>query len=317
MIGLKSDWLFESKTCHYVVEDYEGALARWCPGCGDHAVLTSIQRLCQEEQLPPEKTVFVSGIGCSSRFPHYMKTYGFHGLHGRALPVAEGVKSRRPDLNVFVATGDGDCCSIGTAHWVHSIRYNMDMTVMLLDNRIYGLTKKQSSPTTHKGFSSNTHPRGAFLSPINPLMVTMAITNASFVARTVDWNPPHLHATLKAAYHHKGLSFIHIVQRCPHYLPTANATFQDNPDLVLMLDHADGIPITDGTRKYFKNQMQHDPRDRSEAFHVAQREDVLPIGLFYWNPDAERYDEMTCQGAGMTVTEKREAFEKEIQRFLI
>src|SRR5574340_163607 len=115
------------------INDYEGAVARWCGGCGDHAILTAVQKLCRDEQLAPEKTVFVSGIGCSSRFPHYMKTYGFHGLHGRALPVATGVRSRRPDLNIFVATGDGDCCAIGTAHWIHAIRYNMDMTILLLD----------------------------------------------------------------------------------------------------------------------------------------------------------------------------------------
>ena len=130
-------------------------------GCGDHAVLGALSSVWPaDEQLPPEKTVFVSGIGCSSRFPHYMKTYGFHGLHGRPLPVACGVRSRRPDLHVFVVTGDGDCCAIGTAHWIHAIRYNMKMTVMLLDNHIYGLTKMQTSPTSPVGTKSNTHPYG-------------------------------------------------------------------------------------------------------------------------------------------------------------
>ncbi len=128
-----------------------------------------MQRLCSEEDLAPENTVFVSGIGCSSRLPHYMKTYGFHGLHGRALPVACGVKSRRPDLDIWVATGDGDCCSIGTAHWVHATRYNMNMTVMLHDNQIYGLTKNQASPTSPIGTRSNTTPRGALLEPFDPL----------------------------------------------------------------------------------------------------------------------------------------------------
>ena len=145
---------------YYTLEDYEGATPRWCPGCGDHAVLTAVQRLCRDEQLPPEKTVFVSGIGCSSRFPHYMKTYGFHGLHGRALPVACGIRSRRPDLHIFVATGDGDCCSIGAGHWMHAIRYNMNMVVMLLDNNIYGLTKNQTSPTTRPGADDQHAPAG-------------------------------------------------------------------------------------------------------------------------------------------------------------
>ena len=128
----------------YELEDYQGGVPRWCSGCGDNAILASVQRLCRDEGLRPEKTVFVSGIGCSSRFPHYMRTYGFHGIHGRALPVAEGVRLARPDLHVFVNTGDGDCCSIGAAHWIHAVRYNMRMSVFLHDNQIYGLTKKQA-----------------------------------------------------------------------------------------------------------------------------------------------------------------------------
>ncbi len=148
---------------HYELEDYQSGVPRWCTGCGDNAILAAVQRLCRDEDLRPEKTVFVSGIGCSSRFPHYMKTYGFHGIHGRALPVAEGIKMARPDLNVFVNTGDGDCCSIGAAHWIHAIRYNMNMTVMLHDNQIYGLTKKQASPTSPIGMKSNTTPRGSYL----------------------------------------------------------------------------------------------------------------------------------------------------------
>ena len=148
------------------LEDYQSGVPRWCTGCGDNAILAAVQRLCRDEQLRPEKTVFVSGIGCSSRFPHYMKTYGFHGIHGRALPIAEGVKMARPDLHVFVNTGDGDCCSIGAAHWIHAIRYNMNLTVFLHDNQIYGLTKKQASPTSPIGHQEQHHaarqlPRGA------------------------------------------------------------------------------------------------------------------------------------------------------------
>jgi len=124
--------------------------------------------LCRDEKLRPEKTVFVSGIGCSSRFPHYMKTYGFHGIHGRALPIAEGVKMARPDLHVFVNTGDGDCCSIGAAHWIHAIRYNMNITVFLHDNQIYGLTKMQASPTSPRGTKSNTTPAARTWKPCNP-----------------------------------------------------------------------------------------------------------------------------------------------------
>ncbi|HEX6415216.1 MAG TPA: thiamine pyrophosphate-dependent enzyme, partial [Burkholderiales bacterium] len=144
----------------FELEDYQSGVPRWCSGCGDNAILAAVQKLCRDERLHPEKTVFVSGIGCSSRFPHYMKTYGFHGIHGRALPIAEGVRMARPDLHVFVNTGDGDCCSIGAAHWVHAVRYNMNLTVLLHDNEIYGLTKKQASPTSPRGTKSNTTPRG-------------------------------------------------------------------------------------------------------------------------------------------------------------
>jgi 2-oxoglutarate ferredoxin oxidoreductase subunit beta len=171
------------------LEDYQGGVPRWCSGCGDNAILTAVQRLCRDEGLAPERTVFVSGIGCSSRFPHYMKTYGFHGIHGRAFPLAEGIKMARPDLNVFVNTGDGDCCSIGAAHWIHAIRYNMNLTVILHDNQVYGLTKKQASPTSPLGLKSNTTPRGTVLGALNPLTVTLGVTNASFVAQGVDWIP--------------------------------------------------------------------------------------------------------------------------------
>src|SRR3989338_3461404 len=136
---------------HHDLEDYQSGVPRWCPGCGDSAILAAVQRLCRDEGLRPEQTVFVSGIGCSSRFPHYLKTYGFHGIHGLALPVATGIKLHRPDLSVFVIMGDGDCCSIGAGHWIHTTRYNPDIVALLLDNGVYGLTKNQTSPTSPKG----------------------------------------------------------------------------------------------------------------------------------------------------------------------
>ncbi len=153
--------LVQGEDRSFELSDYEGARARWCPGCGDHSVLAATQRLLTEEQLEPESTVFVSGIGCSSRFPHYMKTYGFHGIHGRALPLATGMKLHRPELDVFVVMGDGDCVSIGAGHWIHAIRYNVNMVALLLDNEIYGLTKMQTSPTTPQGYSTNTQPQPA------------------------------------------------------------------------------------------------------------------------------------------------------------
>ena len=214
---------------HHELEDYQSGVPRWCTGCGDNAILAAVQRLCRDEDLRPEKTVFVSGIGCSSRFPHYMKTYGFHGIHGRALPVAEGIKMARPDLNVFVNTGDGDCCSIGAAHWIHAIRYNMNMTVMLHDNQIYGLTKKQASPTSPRGTKSNTTPRGSYLEALQPLTVTLGVQNVSFVAQAVDWIPEVLYDIIAKAYHHKGLSFVRIIQRCPEWLPNTFEPWMQDP----------------------------------------------------------------------------------------
>jgi 2-oxoglutarate ferredoxin oxidoreductase subunit beta len=317
MYGLKHDWVLEPRPTHFMLEDYEGAVPRWCPNCGDHAVLSALQRLVRDHQLPPEKIVVVSGIGCSSRFPHYMKTYGFHGLHGRALPVASGVRSRRPDLHVFVVTGDGDCCAIGTGHWIHAIRYNMKMVVMMFDNNIYGLTKMQTSPTTELGAFSFTHPYGAPLPALNPLPVTLNITNASFVAQTADWNLPHLQATLEAAHAHPGLAFVRILQRCPHYTPQVYEPIQKDPSHLLLLTHEEGISIPDAVLKLFPNKQEHDPADMSQAREVAARTDVHPIGLIYRNESCARYDEASQTGLGMTPEEKLAALDKALDRFQI
>ncbi len=317
MYGLKQDWIPEARVRQFVLEDYESGVPRWCSGCGDFAVLNSLRKLARDEQLLPEKTVVVSGIGCSSRLPHYVKTYGFHGLHGRPLPVAAGIRARRPDLHVFVVTGDGDCCAIGTGHWIHAVRYNMKMTVMLLDNSIYGLTKKQTSPTTGKGYASNTHPDGSTLIALNPLMVTLGIGNASFVAQTVDWNPGHLSATLLEAHRHPGLAFVRIVQRCPHFTPDAHEHFQRDPSNVLLLTHPDGIPADDVVNRVFKNREEHDPIDRAGGLAFAAREDVLPIGLFLRNPAADRYDLDSAVGLGMSAEKRLTAVQTVVDRFLI
>ncbi len=307
MYGLKTDWLEPLQASAFTLDDYEGGVARWCPGCGDHAVLTSIQRLCRDEQLPPHKTMMVSGIGCSSRFPHYMKTYGFHGLHGRALPLAEGIRSRRPDLHIFVSTGDGDCCSIGAGHWIHAIRYNMNMTVMLFDNNVYGLTKNQSSPTSCQGQTSNTHPRGAWLKPLNPIQTTLGVINASFVAQTVDWNPVHLLATLKAAHRHQGLSFVRIMQRCPHFTDGIFDFARNEANGIKLMHHADGIPVDDAFKARFPNHVEHDPTNLNEARELADTEDAIPIGLFYRNNNADRYDEFSVEGLATPRAEKLKA----------
>ncbi len=299
------------------IEDYEGGVPRWCTGCGDNAILTSLQRLCRDEQLPQEKVVFVSGIGCSGRFPHYMNTYGFHGLHGRALPVAEGIKIRRPDLHVFVNTGDGDCCSIGTAHWIHALRYNMDMTVVMHDNRTYGLTKHQASPTSPLGLKSNTTPYGADLNPLDPLSVTLGVTNASFVAQAVDWIPELLHQIVSLAFHHKGFSFIRVLQRCPEYLPAFFDPWVQDPARVLLLSHQDGIQPAPSLSRTYRNQEEHDPLDLLRAKDIAAGADAIPVGILYRNPEIPRYEELRKPDRLYTPDAIAKGFEAELDRFTI
>ena len=277
---------------HFELEDYQSGVPRWCTGCGDNAILAAVQRLCRDEGLRPEKTVFVSGIGCSSRFPHYMKTYGFHGIHGRALPVAEGVKMARPDLNVFVNTGDGDCCSIGAAHWIHAIRYNMNITVFLHDNQIYGLTKKQASPTSPIGTKSNTTPKGSYLEALNPLTVTLGVQNVSFVAQAADWIPEVLFDIVKAAYHHKGLSFVRIIQRCPEWLPKSLDPWMHDPNKVLLLNHENGLHPSAGLSRVYKNQQEHDPLNIDRAREIASNTDIIPVGILYRNPAVPCYEDL-------------------------
>ena len=281
---------------HHDLEDYQSGVPRWCTGCGDNAILAAVQRLCRDEDLHPEKTAFISGIGCSSRFPHYMKTYGFHGIHGRALPIAEGVKMARPDLHVFVNTGDGDCCSIGAAHWIHAIRYNMNLTMMLHDNQIYGLTKMQASPTSPIGTKSNTTPRGSYLNALNPLAVTLGVQNVSFVAQVVDWIPEVLYDVVKAAFHHKGFSFIRIIQRCPEWLPKMLEPWLHDPNKILLLNHENGLRVSPSLAKVYKNQQAHDPLNIDRAREIASSLDPIPVGILYRNPDVPRYEELRHAG---------------------
>ena len=302
---------------HHELEDYQSGVPRWCTGCGDNAILAAVQRLCRDEDLRPEKTMFVSGIGCSSRFPHYMKTYGFHGIHGRALPVAEGIKMSRPDLNVFVNTGDGDCCSIGAAHWIHAIRYNMNMTVMLHDNQIYGLTKMQASPTSPRGTKSNTTPRGSYLDGLNPLTVTLGVQNVSFVAQAVDWIPEVLYDIIKAAYHHKGLSFVRILQRCPEWLPKMLDPWVHDPLRTLLLTHEDGITLSPNLSKVYRTQEQHDPSDINRAREIASLADPIPVGILYRNPEIPCYEVLRDAGQQRSAKYVKAGFESELDKFTV
>jgi 2-oxoglutarate ferredoxin oxidoreductase subunit beta len=302
---------------HHDLEDYQGGVPRWCTGCGDNAILTAMQRLCRDNDLRPEKTMFVSGIGCSSRLPHYMKTYGFHGIHGRALPVAEGIKMARPDLTVFVNTGDGDCCSIGAAHWIHAIRYNMNMVVVLHDNHVYGLTKKQASPTSPLGLKSNTTPRGSYLEPLNPLTVTLGVQNVSFVAQAVDWIPEVLYDILNAAYHHRGLSFVRVLQRCPEFLPKMFDPWLQDPQKTMLLTHDKGLRLSANVAKVYKNQRQHDPLDLDRAREISSLDDPIPVGILYQNPEVPCYEDLRHAGQFRTPDYVRAGLEKEFDKFTV
>ncbi|MBU0741381.1 2-oxoacid:ferredoxin oxidoreductase subunit beta [bacterium] len=186
---------------------------RWCPGCGDYAILNATQQAFAEIGIPKEDIVIVSGIGCSSRFPYYIDTYGFHSIHGRALAIATGVKVANPDLSVWVATGDGDAMSIGGNHLIHALRRNVDIKILMFNNEIYGLTKGQYSPTSPRGKKTKTSPFGSLDHPFHPLELALG-AGASFVARTMDTQPKHMKEVLLAAAAHKGSAFVEIWQNC-------------------------------------------------------------------------------------------------------
>ncbi len=316
MFGLNQTSTVDFDQEYYSLEDYQSAMPRWCTGCGDNAILTSVQRLCRDEQLPPEKTVFVSGIGCSSRFPHYMGTYGVHSLHGRALPIAEGVKLRRPDLDVFVNMGDGDCCSIGTAHWIHAIRYNANLVAIIHDNQIYGMTKKQASPTTPLGTKTTTTPKGSFLNPLNILSATLGISNVSFVANAVEWIPEVLYSIIREAYHHRGLSIVRVTQRCPHFYPGGFDSQISNRDSMKILTHTNGIQVSDALAKAYPNQIEHDPSDIDKARELAS-EEIPPVGILYRNEHVGVYDEIRRSRRAVTMEMRKDALEHEFDRFAI
>ena len=186
---------------------------RWCPGCGDYSILAQVQKTFPELGIPKENIVFVSGIGCSSRFPYYMDTYGFHTIHGRGPAVASGVKLANPDLSVWMVTGDGDAMSIGGNHLIHLLRRNLDINLLLFNNRIYGLTKGQYSPTSEKGKVTKSSPFGSLDHPFNPPALALGAA-ATFIGRSLDVDGKHLQMMLKEAYKHSGTSFLEIYQNC-------------------------------------------------------------------------------------------------------
>ncbi|HEU5126999.1 MAG TPA: 2-oxoacid:ferredoxin oxidoreductase subunit beta [Glycomyces sp.] len=219
---------------------------RWCPGCGDYAILAAVQSFLPELGLEREKIAFVSGIGCSSRFPYYLNTYGMHSIHGRAPAIATGLATSRRDLSVWVVTGDGDALSIGGNHLIHALRRNVNLKILLFNNRIYGLTKGQYSPTSEPGKLTKSSPVGSVDAAFNPLSLALG-SEATFVARTLDSDRAHLQQVLRAAAEHEGSAFVEIYQNCPIFNDDAFETLK-NPDTrdAALIRLEDGQPIRFG-----------------------------------------------------------------------
>ena len=269
---------------------------RWCPGCGDYAILAAVQSFLPELGRKPEDIVFVSGIGCSSRFPYYLSTYGLHSIHGRAPAIATGLSVSRPDLDVWVVTGDGDALSIGGNHLIHALRRNVNLTILLFNNRIYGLTKGQYSPTSEPGKVTKSTPVGSVDRPFNPISLALG-ADATFVARTIDSDRAHLIEVLRAAAEHRGTSLVEIYQKCNIFNDGAfdllkNPTTRDEALIPLRA----GEPIVFGDRRVVRDAtghlqvsehgepVVHDPTDLELAFALSRLSGVAldhtPIGIF-------------------------------------
>jgi 2-oxoglutarate/2-oxoacid ferredoxin oxidoreductase subunit beta len=247
---------------------------RWCPGCGDYAVLAAVQGFLPDLGLQRENIVFVSGIGCSSRFPYYLDTYGMHSIHGRAPAIATGLATSREDLSVWVVTGDGDALSIGGNHLIHAMRRNVNLTILLFNNRIYGLTKGQYSPTSEPGKVTKSTPMGSLDNPFNPVSLALG-AEATFVARTVDSDRKHLTSVLSAAAAHRGTSLVEIYQNCPIFNDGAFDSIKDNEskaDSIIPLVH--GEPIRFGRDGQFGVVRDRDTGGVTVVENPAE-EDVL------------------------------------------
>lgn len=273
---------------------------RWCPGCGDYSILATIQRLLPELGVPKEKHVFISGIGCAARFPYYMNTFGFHTIHGRAPAIATGTKLANPDLSVWIISGDGDALSIGGNHLIHLLRRNINVNVLLFNNRIYGLTKGQYSPTSESGKITKSTPQGSIDEPLNPALLALG-AGATFVARAIDVDSKHLAETMKAAHEHEGTSFVEIYQNCNVFNDGAYGWIRDREGRnsnALYLE--EGQPLTFGSKgeKVLrlencepkvseagdKSAMVHNPKNRVAAQTLAGLTGTdfpTPLGVLY------------------------------------
>jgi len=249
---------------------------RWCPGCGDYAILAALQSFMPELGLPRERIVFVSGIGCAARFPYYMQTYGMHSIHGRAPAIATGLATSRPDLSVWVATGDGDALSIGGNHLIHALRRNVNMKILLFNNQVYGLTKGQYSPTSPRGQRSGSTPMGSIDQPFNPLGVAIG-AEATFVARAIDTDRKHLTEVLRRMAEHRGAAFVEILQNCNIYNDGAFDEVREEDTNRLYLEHGQIVEELG----FVHDETELNP---SQAFALArmtvEAHGKLPLGVF-------------------------------------
>lgn len=253
---------------------------RWCPGCGDYAILKGVQSFLPTLGLRRENMVFVSGIGCSSRFPYYLNTYGMHSIHGRAPTIATGLAVSRPDLSVWVVTGDGDALSIGGNHLVHALRRNVNLTILLFNNRVYGLTKGQYSPTSAPGLVTKSSPGGSLDHPFNPVSLAIG-AEASFVARTVDSDRTHLTSVLAAAAAHRGTSLVEIYQNCPIFNDGAFADLKGPDGAGRLLRLEPGTEVTVRGRTVVHDPASADPGDAFDLSRLGDDSDgAVPIGIF-------------------------------------
>jgi 2-oxoglutarate ferredoxin oxidoreductase subunit beta len=293
---------------------------RWCPGCGDYSILAQVQKVMPELGVPRERIVFISGIGCSSRFPYYMNTYGFHSIHGRAPAIATGLKVVRPELSVWVVTGDGDGLSIGGNHLIHALRRNVGLKILLFNNRIYGLTKGQYSPTSEQGKVTKSTPMGSIDYPFNPISVALG-SDGGFVARSIDVEAKHLQSIIRRAYEHPGAAFVEILQNCNIFNDGAFESLTDKEtksDAQLLLEN--GQPLIFGKNRDRGIRMRghslevvqlgngmtesdlvvHDETDPTLSFllsHMEPPEFPTPVGVFRAVKRAT-YEELTTKQLG-------------------
>ena len=301
----------------YTAKDFSSDQeVRWCPGCGDYSILKQVQSVMPEINMLKEDIVFISGIGCSSRFPYYMETFGMHSIHGRATAIASGLKAARPDLSVWIITGDGDSLSIGGNHLIHLLRRNFDTNVLLFNNQIYGLTKGQYSPTSEKGKKTKSTPMGSIDHPFNPLALCMG-ADATFIARTMDRDPKHMREMLMRSNNHKGTSLLEIYQNCNVFNDGAFFGMTDKAtkmNQTLFLEH--GQPLVFGENKDKGIRLDgfkpiivsledcsidelwiHDEKDRVKAGLLTRFFDAdfpRPFGVFY-SEDRPTYEDALVQ----------------------